>query len=44
MFKVISDKLENCYDMRNTIVNEINFCNAKNLNCAFMFIIAIIME
>ena len=34
---MISDKLENCYDMKNTIVNEINFCNA--MNCVFMFII-----
>ena len=39
MFKVISDKLENCYD-RNTILNEINFCNAKEINIVFMLIIS----
>ena len=40
MFKVISDKLENCYNVRNTIINEINFYNAKKMNCAMMFIIS----
>ena len=35
MFKVISNQLENCYDMRNTIINEINFCNVKKMNCVF---------
>ena len=38
MFKVIFDLLASCYDAWNTIINEINFCNAKKMNCAFMFI------
>ena len=40
MFKVISDLLANCYDVWNTIINEIIFCNAKKMNCALMFIIS----
>ena len=41
MFKVISDMLADRYDMRNTIIIAINFCNAKKMNCA---LISIIME
>ena len=38
MFKVISDMKAHCYDMWNTIITAINFCNAKKLNCALMLI------
>ena len=37
MFKVISDIIAHCYDMCNTIISEINFCNAKKINSALMF-------
>ena len=40
MFKVISDVMAHCYDMWNTIITAINFCNAKKMNCALMFIIS----
>ena len=40
MFKVISDIMAHCYDMWNTIINAINFCNAKKMNCALMFIMS----
>ena len=39
MFKVISDELAHLYDMWNTIVITINFCNGKKMICALMFII-----
>ena len=44
MFKVISDMLAHRYDMRNTFIIAIYFCNAKEINSALMFINAIIME
>ena len=34
MFKVISDIMAHWYDMWNTIVFAINFCNAKKIICA----------
>ena len=40
MFKVISDIMEHWYDLWNTIVIAIHFCNAKNIICALMFIIS----
>ena len=40
MFKVISDVMAHCYDMWNTIITAINFCNATKVNWAFMFIIS----
>ena len=40
MFKMISDIIAHWYDMRNTIVIAINFCNAKKMISAFMFIIS----
>ena len=40
MFKVISDIMAHCYDMWNAIINAINFCNAKKMNCALMFIMS----
>ena len=40
MFKVISDIMEHSYDIWNTIINAINFCNAKKMNCALMFIMS----
>ena len=40
MFKVISDIMVHCYDMWNTIITAINFCNAKKMNCALMLIIS----
>ena len=39
-FKVISDIMEHWYDLWNTIVIAIHFCNAKNIICALMFIIS----
>ena len=39
MFKVISDIMPHWYDLWNTIVIAINFCNAKKMICALMFII-----
>ena len=29
--------MAHCYDMRNTIVVAINFCNEKKINCALMY-------
>ena len=40
MFKVISDIMAHSYDMRNSIVIAINFCNANKKICALMFIIS----
>ena len=40
MFKVISEILEHWYEMWNTIVITINFCNVKKMICDFMFIIS----
>ena len=40
MFKVISDIMAHWYDMWNSIVIAINFCNAKKMICALMFIIS----
>ena len=39
MFKVIFDIMAHCYDMWNTIVIAVNFCNAKKMISALMFII-----
>ena len=38
MFQVISDIMAHCYDIWNTIITAINFCNARKMNCALMFI------
>ena len=40
MFKVISYIIPHWYDLWNTIVIVINFCNAKKMIYAFMFIIS----
>ena len=40
MFKVISDIMAHWYDLWNTIVIAINFCNAKKMICALMFILS----
>ena len=40
MFKVISGMLAHRYDMSNTLMIAINFCNATKFNYAFMFIIS----
>ena len=40
MFKVISDIMAHCYDMWNTIISPVNFCNAMKVNWALMFIIS----
>ena len=40
MFKVISDIMAHWYDMWNSIDIAINFCNAKKMICALMFIIS----
>ena len=40
MFKVISYIMTHCFDMWNTIIAVINFCNAKKMNCVLMFIIS----
>ena len=40
MFKVISDIMELSYDIWNTTINANNFCNAKKMKCALMFIIS----
>ena len=40
MLKVISNIMAHCYDMWNTIIATINFCNAKKMNCVLMFIIS----
>ena len=39
MFKMISDIMVHWYAMWNTIVNAINFCNAKKMICALKLII-----
>ena len=44
MFKVISYKMAQWYHMINGFIISINFHNAKIMNCAFIFIKAIIME
>ena len=44
MFKVISDIMEQWYDMINSFIITINFCNAKKMNCALMFIMRIRMD
>ena len=48
MFKAISDIMAHCHDIWNTIIVAINkycnLCTAKKMNCALMFMIAIIME
>ena len=38
VFKVISGIMANWYEMINTFIITINFCIAKKMNCAFMFI------
>ena len=40
MIKVISDIMAHCYDFWNTIVLAINYCNAKKMIFALMFIIS----
>ena len=40
MFKVISDIMAHWHDMWNTINIAINFCNAKKMICALMFILS----
>ena len=40
MFKVISDRMTHWYDLWNTILIAINFCNAKKTICELMFIIS----
>ena len=40
MFKVISDIMAHCYDMSNSIISAINFCNATKMNCTLMFIMS----
>ena len=40
MFKVISDIMAHWYDMWKSIVIAINFCNAKKMICALIFIIS----
>ena len=40
MFKVISDIMEHWYDLWNTIVIAINFCNAKKIICTLILIIS----
>ena len=40
MFKVISDIMEHWYDLWNTIVIAINFCNVKKIICAFIFVMS----
>ena len=39
LYKLISDIMEHWYDMWNSIVIATNFCNAKIMICALMFII-----
>ena len=39
MFKVISDIMAHCYEWINTVIITINFCNAKKINCAIIYII-----
>ena len=39
MFKAISDVMVPWNDMWTTIIVAINFCRARNMNCALMFII-----
>ena len=43
MFKMISDIMEHCYDLWNTIIKAINFCNGKKMQSALMFIVMFIM-
>ena len=38
MLKMISDIMWHCYDLGNTIMKAINFCNGKKINSALMFI------
>ena len=40
MFKVISDRMVHWYDLWNTILIAINFCNAKKMISELMFIIS----
>ena len=40
MYKVISDIMVYCYYLWNAIVLAINFCHAKKMICALMFIIS----
>ena len=40
MFKMISDIMAHCYDLCNTIIKAINFCNGKKINSALMFIMS----
>ena len=42
MFKAISDIMAHWYELINTFIITINFCNAKKMNCSLMS--AIIME
>ena len=44
MFNVIFDIMAHWYDMWNTIVIAINFCNSKKMNCALMFIMSNLYE
>ena len=38
--KVISDVTALCYDMCNSIISAMNFCNAKKMNCTLIFIMS----
>ena len=40
MFKGISVVMAHWYDLRNTIVIAINFCNGKKIICTLMFLIS----
>ena len=40
MFKAISYIMAHCYDMWNTTITAINFCNATKVNWALLFIIS----
>ena len=44
MLKVITDIMEHCYNMWNTMNKAINLCNGKKMNSALMFLEAIIMD
>ena len=37
MFKLIFGIMANWYELINTFLITINFCNAMKMNCAFMF-------
>ena len=44
MFKVISDLMAHWYDMWNTIVIAIIYCNAMKMNCAFLFVKLLLLQ